>query len=400
MAFQKLSVDDVNFENKTVLMRVDFNVPLDDEQNITDDFRIKSALPTIKKVLNDGGKLVLCSHLGRPKGERKPELSLAPVAKRLEELLNQKVQFANDCIGNDVLNAKKNLAAGEVLLLENLRYYKEETKNDPDFAKQLAEGCDIYVNDAFGTAHRAHASTEGVTHYFDKKVAGYLMKKELDYLYKATTNPEKPYFAILGGAKISGKIDVIQNLMDKVDGIVIGGAMVFTFLKSMGKETGTSLVEDDRLDMAKEILNTAEKKGVKLILPVDVLVADKFEANAKVDTVSVDNIPGDMMGVDIGPKSLELIKNELKNAKTVVWNGPMGAFEIEPFSKGTYGLAEFLVELTASGAVTIVGGGDSAAAVNEKGLNSKLSHVSTGGGASLEFLEGKILPGVAALSDK
>ncbi|GAB4180831.1 MAG: phosphoglycerate kinase [Calditrichia bacterium] len=400
MAFQKLSVDDVNFENKTVLMRVDFNVPLDDEQNITDDFRIKSALPTIKKVLNDGGKLVLCSHLGRPKGERKPELSLAPVAKRLEELLNQKVQFANDCIGNDVLNAKKNLAAGEVLLLENLRYYKEETKNDPDFAKQLAEGCDIYVNDAFGTAHRAHASTEGVTHYFDKKVAGYLMKKELDYLSKATTNPEKPYFAILGGAKISGKIDVIQNLMDKVDGIVIGGAMVFTFLKSMGKETGTSLVEDDRLDMAKEILNTAEKKGVKLILPVDVLVADKFEANAKVDTVSVDNIPGDMMGVDIGPKSLELIKNELKNAKTVVWNGPMGAFEIEPFSKGTYGLAEFLVELTASGAVTIVGGGDSAAAVNEKGLNSKLSHVSTGGGASLEFLEGKILPGVAALSDK
>lgn len=400
MGINKLTIDDVQFANKSVLMRVDFNVPLDENQKITDDFRIRAALPSIRKILRDGGKLVLCSHLGRPKGERKPELSLKPVAGRLAELLDQDVKFIEDCIGLDVLKEKKALNSGEVLLLENLRYYKEETKNDLEFAKQLAEGCDIYVNDAFGTAHRAHASTEGVTHYFDIRAAGYLMKKELEYLSKATVNPEKPYYAILGGAKISGKIDVIKNLLNKVDGILLGGAMIFNFFKVQGKDVGTSLVEDDRLDMAREILEEVEKRSLDFVLPVDVLVADKFDADAQTKVVGVDDIPSDWMGVDIGPETLNLFKQKLNGAKTIVWNGPMGAFEIEPFSKGTFELARYLVELTEKGAITIVGGGDSAAAVNQLGLNEKLSHVSTGGGASLEFLEGKELPGVAALSDK
>jgi phosphoglycerate kinase len=396
----KLTIDDVSFQHKTVLMRVDFNVPLNEKQEVADDFRIRAALPSIRKILADNGKLVLCSHLGRPKGERKPELSLKPVAKRLSELLKKEVRFVDDCIGDKVLAAKKELNPGEVLLLENLRYYKEETKNDSAFAQKLAEGCDIYVNDAFGTAHRAHASTEGVTHYFEIRAAGYLMKKELEYLSKATLHPEKPYWAILGGAKISGKIDVIKNLVNKVDGILVGGAMIFTFFKAMGKEVGQSLVEDDRIEMAKEILMEVERQGVEFVLPVDVLIADQFDAGASTRVVSVDEIPADWMGVDIGPESIQLYKNKLNGAKTVVWNGPMGAFEIEPFSKGTFELAHYLVELTKQGSTTIVGGGDSAAAVNQLGIQDQLSHVSTGGGASLEFLEGKILPGVAALSDK
>lgn len=397
---QKLTIDDIQVKGKVVLMRVDFNVPLDENLNITDDFRITSALPSIEKIIRDGGKLVLCSHLGRPKGERKPKYSLKPVAKRLSELLGKEVKFVDDCIGEEVLKAKKELREGEVLLLENLRFYKEEEANDPEFARKLAEGCDIYVNDAFGTAHRAHASTEGVTRYFTIRAAGYLMQKELEYLAKATTNPEKPYIAILGGAKISGKIDVLKNLMDKVDGILLGGAMIFTFFKAMGKETGTSLVEDDRLEMAKEVMDLAGKKAVKLVLPVDVLIADKFEEGAQTRVVSVDDIPAGWMGVDIGPETLKLYKQELENSRTVVWNGPMGAFEIKPFATGTVELAKYLAEITKKGATTIVGGGDSAAAVNELGLDKELSHVSTGGGASLEFLEGKVLPGVAALTDK
>ena len=397
---KKLNIDDVSFANKTILMRADFNVPLDDQQNITDDFRIRAALPSISKIINDGGKLILCSHLGRPKGERKPELSLKPVAEKLTGLLNKDVKFVIDCIGEEVEMIKRSLKAGEILLLENLRYYKEETKNNPEFAKKLATGCDIFVNDAFGTAHRAHASTEGVTKYFEKNVAGYLINKEIDYLSKVTVNPQTPFYAILGGAKISGKIDVIQNLLDKVDGLIIGGAMTFTFLKAKGYEIGLSLLEEDKIALAREILDESKAKGVNIILPEYILIADKFETGASVKEVSVKEIPADMIGVDVGQKSVEKFKEILADAKTVVWNGPLGAFEIPEFSKGTFGLAEYLVEITKKGAVTIVGGGDSAAAVNELGINDKLSHVSTGGGASLEFLEGKVLPGIDALTDK
>ncbi len=397
---KKMTIDDIEFTGKTVLMRADFNVPLDDSGKITDDFRIKAALPSIRKIIEEGGRLVLCSHLGRPKGEAKPELSLKPVAAKLEELLGRKINFAQDCIGDATIEMKKNLKDGEILLLENLRYYKEETKNDAEFARQLADGCELFVNDAFGTAHRAHASTEGVTHYFSRNVAGYLIAKEIDYLSKATVNPQKPYYAILGGAKISGKIDVINNLMEKVDGLLIGGAMIFTFFKAMGYEIGKSLLEADKVSLAAELLNKAKDKGIKLILPEDILVADDFSENASVKTVAADSIPADMIGVDIGAGAVEQYKEVLADASTVVWNGPMGAFEIKPFARGTYALAEYLVELTQKGAVTIVGGGDSAAAVNEMGINEKLSHVSTGGGASLEFLEGKILPGIDALSDK
>ena len=396
----KLTIDDLDLKGKTVLVRVDFNVPLDEQQNITDDFRIRAALPTIKKIIDERGRAVLCSHLGRPKGKRVESMSLKPVAIRLQELLGQEVKFASDCIGEEVQQMKAGLREGEVLLLENLRFHEGETKNDPEFARQLAQGCDLYVNDAFGTAHRAHASTVGVTQFIDQCAAGYLMQKELEYLGKAVENPERPFVTVLGGAKISGKIDVIKNLMNKADVLLLGGGMIFTFFKAQGKEIGKSLLEEDRIDMAREILQQAETSSCKLVLPRDVLVADKFDAEAKTQVVDVDHIPEDWLGVDIGPETIEEFKNILNEAKTVVWNGPMGVFEIPAFARGTEEIAQHLAVITEKGAITVVGGGDSAAAVKKFGLTGKLTHVSTGGGASLEFLEGKELPGVAALTDK
>jgi phosphoglycerate kinase len=396
----KITIDDLNFNGKNVLVRVDFNVPLDENQNVTDDFRIQSALPTINKITTDGGRAILCSHLGRPKGQRVPELSLKPVAKRLADLLGKSVKFADDCVGSNVLHLKSELQNGEVLLLENLRYHKGETDNDPDFAKDLANGCDLYVNDAFGSAHRAHASTEGVTNYFDRCAAGYLMQKELNYLGSAVENPEKPFVTILGGAKISGKIDVISNLKNKADYLLIGGGMIFTFYKAQGKEIGQSLLEEDRVEMAKKILEDFETSSCKLLLPEDVLIADKFEEGANTKTVGINEIPQDWLGVDIGPKTINKFKEIIGRAKTILWNGPMGVFEIVDFAKGTEEIARYLAEVTRRGATTIVGGGDSASAVKKFKLSEQLSHVSTGGGASLEYLEGKILPGVAALTDK
>ena len=397
---KKLTIEDVDLHQKSVLVRVDFNVPLDEHQHITDDFRIRAALPTIQKIIHEGGKAILCSHLGRPKGKRVDKYSLRPVATRLQELLGQDVQFAPDCIGDEVLQMKKSLPWGGVLLLENLRFHPGEEANDTEFARQLAQGCDLYINDAFGSAHRAHASVVAVTQFFDQCAAGYLMKKELEYLGKALENPERPFVAILGGAKISGKIDVIKNLLGKTDQLLIGGGMIFTFFKAQGLEIGKSLLEADRVEMAREILTAAEKSNTRLVLPVDVVVADKFEAGANTRVVPVTEIPPDWLGVDIGPKTISLFTEILNSAKTVVWNGPMGVFEIPDFAKGTEAIARHLAEITAKGAITIVGGGDSAAAVKKFGLMEQLSHVSTGGGASLEFLEGKELPGVAALTDK
>lgn len=394
----KLLITDIDFQGKTVLVRVDFNVPLDKNQNITDDRRIVASLPTIKKIIEDGGRAVLCSHLGRPKGKIVPELSLKPVAVKLSELLGFEIKFAPDCIGDESLKMSQSLQDGEVLLLENLRYHKEETDNDASFAKELARHGQIFVNDAFGTAHRAHASTEGVTNFIETCAGGYLMKKEIEYLDSALADPKRPFVAILGGAKISGKIDVIENLLDKVDAILIGGGMIFTFFKAMGKNIGDSLLEEDKVDLAREIMAKAESKGVKFLLPVDCLVADDISETAKVSTVPADNIPDGQKGLDIGPDSIKLFGDIIKDAKTVVWNGPMGVFEVEQFSHGTIEIAKQLADITAKGAVTIVGGGDSAAAVSMAGLENKLSHVSTGGGASLEFLEGKTLPGLAALS--
>jgi phosphoglycerate kinase len=396
----KLSIDDLTLKGKNVLVRVDFNVPLDDRQQVTDDFRIRSALPTINKISKAGGRAILCSHLGRPKGRKIPEMSLKPVAKKLGELLGKPVQFVEDCIGPEVLAKKKALKDGDVLLLENLRFHKAETDNDPGFSEALSQGCDLYVNDAFGSAHRAHASTEGVTKFFKQSAAGYLMQKEVEYLGKAVENPKRPFVTILGGAKISCKIDVISNLMNKADYLLIGGGMIFTFYKAQGKEIGKSLLEEDRLDMAKELLDKFKSSKCKLVLPEDVLVADKFETGAKTKTVSVDQIPADWQGVDIGPKTVKKFEEILDKAATVLWNGPMGVFEIPEFAKGTEEIARYLARITGKGAITVVGGGDSAAAVKKFNLSDKLSHVSTGGGASLEFLEGKVLPGVAALTDK
>jgi phosphoglycerate kinase len=396
---KKLTIDNVDLKDKRVLVRMDFNVPLDSNQNITNDIRIRASLPTINKIINDGGKAILMSHLGRPKGERKPEFSLKPAAVRLGELLNKKVLFADDCIGEPVMNAIKSMNSGDVLLLENVRFHKGETKNDPEFAEQLAQPGDVYINDAFGSAHRAHASTDGVTKFIETCAAGYLMEKELDYLGSALTNPERPYCAILGGAKISGKIDVINNLMDKVDTLIVGGGMAFTFLKAQGKEIGKSLLEEEKLDMAKDILAKLTSSKAKLLLPVDVVVAEEFSNDSPFETVSVENIPASKMGLDIGPETIKLFRDELLKSKTIVWNGPMGVFEMDNFAKGTIAIAQTLAKATENGAVTIVGGGDSAAAISKVGLEDKVSHVSTGGGASLEFLEGKILPGVAALND-
>ncbi len=396
----KVTVADINFRSQRVLVRVDFNVPLDDKQNITDDRRIKAALPTLKKIINDGGKVIACSHLGRPKGKHVPEMSLRPVAKRLSELLGREVGFAEDCIGPEASNVVGKMNDGDCLLLENLRFHAEETKNDSEFAKKLASLGDIFVNDAFGTAHRAHASTEGVTRYFDQSIAGLLIEKEIKYLGEALAKPKRPFAAILGGAKIAGKIDVITTLMDKVDLLFIGGGMVFTFAKAMGYPIGNSLVDNDKVGLAGEIIEKVKNSRASLFFPSDAVIAKEISDTANTQIVEIDEIPDGMMGLDIGPKTIKLFKEQLADCKTVVWNGPMGVFEHKQFAGGTFAIAELLAELTADGATTIVGGGDSAAAVSQAGLDSKLSHISTGGGASLEFLEGKILPGIEALTNQ
>ena len=396
---KKLTVDNVELKDKKVLLRVDFNVPLDENQNITDDTRIKASLPTINKIINDGGKAILMSHLGRPKGEKDLKFSLKPAAERLGVLLDKEVLFVDDCTGESVKKIVGVMKQGDVLLLENVRFHKGETKNEEEFAKELASLGDVYINDAFGSAHRAHASTEGVTKFIDTCAAGYLMEKELDYLGSALVNPERPYCAILGGAKISGKIDVINNLLDKVDTLIVGGGMAFTFLKAQGKEIGKSLLEEEKLNLAKDILQKVENSDSNFLLPVDVIVAEEFKNDSVFETVSVDNIPVGKMGLDIGPETIKLFDKELLISKTIVWNGPMGVFEMENFAKGTFSIAKTLAQATENGAVTVIGGGDSAAAISKAGLVSKVSHVSTGGGASLEFLEGKTLPGVAALDD-
>ncbi|MGB8719664.1 MAG: phosphoglycerate kinase [Desulfobacterales bacterium] len=396
----KMTVNDLDVKGKRVLMRVDFNVPLRDGK-VANDARIRAALPTIRQIVQNGGRLVLMSHLGRPKGERNPAMSLAPCAPVLSQLLKRPVAFVDDCLGAAVESAVAALADGDILLLQNLRYYEAETRNSLDFAAQLARLGDLYVNDAFGTAHRAHASTEGVTHYLEVCAAGLLMMKELDYLGRLLQNPEKPFVAVLGGAKISGKIDVIANLLPRVDRILIGGGMAFTFYKAKGFEIGASLLEEDRVGLARELLASA---GDKLVLPPDCVVAQTVDFAAhtvgELRTVDAEAIPAGWRGLDIGPKSLAAFGAILAPARTVVWNGPMGVFEIPQTAEGTYAVARILADITAGGAVTVIGGGDSAAAVAKAGVEDKVSHVSTGGGASLEFLEGKVLPGVAALSDK
>lgn len=388
----KLTINDIDLKNKKVLVRVDFNVPLDDNLNITDDNRITSTLPTIKKIISDGGMAILMSHLGRPKGKPNPKYSLKPVAIKLSQLLGKEVKLAPDCIGAEVKSLVNAMKPGDVLLLENLRFHEEEEKNDPAFAKQLAGLGDVYVNDAFGSAHRAHASTEGLTKFISVSVAGYLMQKELDYLGGAIENPKRPYLAILGGAKISGKIDVIMNLFSKVDSMIIGGGMAYTFYKAEGKEIGTSLLEAEKIDIAKQVLEKAKTSKMKLLFPVDVVVAKEFNNDSPSEVVSINNMPPDKMGLDIGPESVKLFREEILKSKTIVWNGPMGVFEMDNFAKGTDAVAAALVEATTKGAITVIGGGDSAAAIAKAGLSDKVSHVSTGGGASLEFLEGKILP--------
>ncbi len=396
---KKLSIDNVVLKDKKVLVRVDFNVPLDENKTITDDRRITSSLPTIKKIISEGGKAVLMSHLGRPKGGPDPKYSLAPVAKRLSELLGKDVKLAPDCVGEEVKKMVGEMKPGDVLLLENVRFHPEETKNDESFSKQLAELGDVYINDAFGSAHRAHSSTEGVTKFIKTSASGYLMQKELDYLGEAISNPKRPYCAILGGAKISGKIDVINNLLDKVDILLIGGGMAFTFFKAEGKEIGKSLLEEEKLEIAKELLEKLKSSNVKFYLPIDIAAANEFRNDSPCEIVDADKIPADKMGMDIGPKTIKAFENEILLSKTIVWNGPMGVFEMENFSMGTMEIAEALAKATKDGAITIVGGGDSAAAISKAGLENNVSHVSTGGGASLEFLEGKELPGVVALND-
>ena len=394
----KKTVDDINVKGKRVLVRCDFNVPLDNGK-ITDDTRIVASLPTIKKLIADGGRLILCSHLGRPKGNPVPEMSLAPVAVRLSELLGQEVVFAADdeVVGENAKKAAAALEDGQVMLLENTRYRAEETKNGEALSKELASLCDVYVNDAFGTAHRAHCSNVGVTEYVDTCVVGYLMKKEIDFLGNAVENPERPFVAILGGSKISGKLDVIGRLLDKVDTLLIGGAMTYTFVKAKGGKIGSSLCEDDYIDYALKMLKKAEDNGVKMLLPVDDVIADAFDNNANKKTADAGETPDGWIALDIGPKTAALYAEAVANAKTVVWNGPMGAFEMSNFADGTRAVAQALAD---TDAVTIIGGGDSAAAVNQMGFADKMSHISTGGGASLEFLEGKELPGVAAADDK
>jgi len=392
----KMTLDDIEVSGKRVFVRTDFNVPMDSNQNITDYRRIVAALPTIRRLLDRGAKVILASHLGRPKGKRVESMSLKPVAARLSELLGRQVTMLDDCIGPDVEKAVAAMKPGDVVLLENLRFHPEEEANDPEFAKKLASLADVYVNDAFGTVHRAHASTEGIAKYLPA-VAGYLVKKEIEIMGKALTNPDRPFLAIIGGAKVSTKIDVITNLLDKVDTLIIGGGMTYTFFKARGWNVGNSLLEMDKLDTAREIERLAKEKGVRLLLPIDNVIADDFSATANTKVVDAGSIPDGWEGLDIGPKTVELFVNEIKKAKTIIWNGPVGAFEMEPFAKGTRAIAQALAE---SDAITIVGGGDSAAAVEQMGYADKMTHVSTGGGAALEFLEGKELPGIAALNDK
>ena len=395
----KKSVDDINVKGQKVLVRCDFNVPLQDGK-ITDENRIVAALPTIKKLIADGGKVILCSHLGKPKGEPKPELSLAPVAVRLSELLGQEVKFAADpeVVGPNAKAAVEAMKDGDVILLENTRYRAEETKNEDNFSKELASLADVFVNDAFGTAHRAHCSNVGVTKYVDTAVVGYLMQKEIDFLGNAVNNPERPFVAILGGAKVSSKIPVIENLLDKVDTLIIGGGMAYTFMAAHGEPVGKSLLEEDYKQYALDMEKKAEEKGVKLLIPVDNIVADDFSNDANFKVVERGGIPDDMEGLDIGPKTCKLFADAIKGAKTVVWNGPMGCFEMPNFAKGTIAVAQAMADL--KDATTIIGGGDSASACNNLGFGDKMTHISTGGGASLEFLEGKELPGVAAANDK
>jgi phosphoglycerate kinase len=396
----KKTIDDIDLKGKKALVRVDFNVPMTPDLKVGDDKRIVEALPTIRKILNSDASVVLMSHLGRPKGQHNPEFSLKPVAQHLGILLNIPVKFASDCIGKGAREMVDSLKPREVLMLENLRFHMEEESNDESFARELAGYGNVYVNDAFGTAHRAHASTEGVTKFLKPAVAGYLMQKELEYLGRAVSNPKRPYAAILGGAKISGKIDVIQSLMPKVDVTIIGGGMAFTFFAAQGLEIGDSLVEQEKIGLAKKILDDVKEKHLRMILPIDCVVADRFDNNAQRKVVPVAKIPSGWRGLDIGPESVKLINMECRRAKTIVWNGPMGVFEMPNFANGTLEVARIVAESTKAGATSIIGGGDSAAAVAQLGFDGSMSHVSTGGGASLEFLEGKELPGVLALDQK
>ncbi len=402
MTLNKKTVDDINVKGKRVLVRCDFNVPLKDGK-ITDENRLVAALPTIKKLVADGGKVILCSHLGKPKGEPKPELSLAPVAKRLSELLNMEVKFAADdnVVGENAKAAVSAMKDGDIVLLQNTRYRAEETKNEEAFSKELGSLADIFVNDAFGTAHRAHCSTVGVVKYVDEAVCGYLIEKELRYLGNAVENPQRPFVTILGGAKVADKLTVIENLLNRADTLIIGGGMAFTFLAAKGYGTGKSLLDETKIDYCKEMMKKAEEKGVKLLLPIDTVIAKSFpnpiDAPIETEVVDSDKIPDDYEGLDIGPKTAALFAEEVKSAKTVVWNGPMGVFENPTLAKGTLAVAQAMAD---SDAITVIGGGDSAAAVNTLGLGDKMTHISTGGGASLEFLEGKELPGIAAMNDR
>lgn len=396
--FSKKTLRDLEFKGKKVLVRCDFNVPIDDEGNITDDTRIRSSLPTINYLLEQDAQVILMSHLGRPKGQPNKKYSLEPVAKRLSELLNKEVIFLQDdeVVSSTVKKRVEAMEDGDVALLENTRFRKEEEKNDEGFSKELASLGDLYINDAFGTSHRAHASNVGVSTYLPSAV-GFLVEKEVSIMGKALEDPERPFIAILGGAKVSDKIGVIENLMNIVDTIIVGGGMAFTFLKVQGYEIGKSLLEEDKIDLAKELIEKAKEKNVKLMLPVDVVVAKEFKNDTEFKTLSIDSIPKDMMGLDIGEETIKLFSEEIKKAKTIVWNGPMGVFEMENFAKGTFSIAKAMAE---SEGITIVGGGDSASAVEKSGYSHKMTHISTGGGASLELLEGKVLPGIAAISDK
>lgn len=394
----KKTIEDINVRGKKCLVRCDFNVPLKDGK-ITDENRLVGAMPTIKYLIENGAKVILCSHLGKPKGEPKPELSLAPVATRLSEMLGQEVVFAADAnvVGENAKKAVAEMKDGEVVLLENTRYRKEETKNEEGYSKELASLAEIFVNDAFGTAHRAHCSTVGAGQFLEERVCGYLIQKELDFLGSAVENPVRPFLAILGGAKVSDKLGVINNLLEKVDTLIIGGGMAYTFIKALGHEIGTSLLEEDKVVYAKEMMDKAKAKGVNLLLPVDFVYADRFAEDAQPHITEGRDIPADCMGLDIGPKTRELFANAVRESKTVVWNGPMGVFEFENFANGTKAIAQAMADVDAT---TIIGGGDSAAAVNQMGFGDRMSHISTGGGASLEFLEGKELPGIVALDDK
>ncbi len=392
----KKTIEDVQVQGKKVLVRCDFNVPQDENRNITDDRRIASALPTIRYLVSNGARVILCSHLGRPKNGFEEKYSLAPVARRLSELLDKQVILAEDVVGQSAETITAQMKDGDVVLLENVRFHKEEEKNDPEFAKQLADLADIYVNDAFGTAHRAHASTAGAAEYLPA-VAGYLIKKEIEFMGKALSSPDRPFVAILGGAKVSDKIGVIENLLGKVDALIIGGGMAYTFLKAQGYSVGTSICEYDKLELASSLMEKAKQRGVKFLLPVETVVGKEFKADTEKKVVPSAEIPEDWMGLDIGPASVEKFSEEIGNAKTVIWNGPMGVFEFPAFAVGTKAIATALAD---SGAVSIIGGGDSAAAVEQMGLADRMTHISTGGGASLEFLEGKELPGIACLNDK